>query len=249
MSMTFSQLFAHYYTLYRAEGTPPATTDDEWTIAIRLYNNALLRMAAMDDTKWNFLWGTLQTSTQVSPALVRTLATSTTTYVAPADMAEPGGLIAYVDSLGNRTTYPVIQPHEVQTQGALTHYAYFTGDAQNGWTCHINPTPSTAEVGLSLDYIYYKKPTLLIASTDDGTVETGTTVVAGGDPAFYYNHMLAQRYRADESYSNYQTALRDAEEALKSMKLKNNSGSYYNQWSMQDTGSGFGDTGVGDSPW
>lgn len=247
--MTFSTLFAHYYTLYRAEGTPPATTDDEWTIAIRLYNNALLRMAAMDDTKWNFLYATLQGSTQVSPALVRTVTTATTTYTAPTDMAEPGGLYSFTDSSGARTTYPIIQPHEVQTMNPNSHFGYFTGDQESGFTLHINPTPTTSEVGQSIDYIYYKKPTLLIASTDDGTVETGSSTIAGGDPAFYYNHMLAQRYRADESYSNYQTALRDAEEALKGMKLKNNSGSYYNSWGVQDSGYGFGDVSTGDNIW
>jgi len=245
--MTFSNLFGIYYGLFRGEGTPPATSDDEWTIAIRNYNNALLRMQSFDDTKWNFLYGTLQGSTQSSPTLVRTLATSTATYTAPTDMAEPGGIYTYIDSSGNRINYPIIQPHEVQLQNTNTHYGYFTGDQQAGYVLHINPTPNTTEVGESLDYIYYKKPTLLIASTADGTVETGTTIIAGGDPAYYYNHMLAQRFRNSENYSAYQTALRDAEECLKNMKLKNNSGTYYNAWGVQDSGSGFGDTT--DSNW
>lgn len=244
MSMLFSQLFATYYTLYRGEDTPPATTDPEWVIAIRLYNNALLRLVAMDDTKWSFLYGTLQTSAQVSPALVITLQNGVTSYAAPTDMAEPGGQLTYIDSNGGRTNYPIVQPHEVQIQGAQTRYGYFTGDQQNGFTLHINPTPSSTDVGKGIDYIYYKKPTLLISSIADGTVETGTTVVAGGDPAYYYNHMLANRWRPDENFNSYQTALRDAEEALKGMKLKNNSGSYYNAWSVQDSGAGFGDTGT-----
>jgi hypothetical protein len=244
MAMTFSQLFGTYYTLYRGEATPPAVTDDEWPIAVRLYNNAVNRMVAFDDTKWNFLYSTLQTSTQVSPVLVRTLTASTTTYTAPTDMAEPGGILAYVDASGNRTTYPIVQPYEVQNMPTLSHYGYFTGDQEAGFVLHINPAPSTAEVGMSIDYIYYKKITPLIASTADGTVETGTSVIAGGDPAFYYNHMLANRFRPDENYSAYQTALRDAEEALKGMKLKNNSGSQYTAWGVQDSGFGFGDTDV-----
>lgn len=240
-SLTFKQLFDTYYTLYRGEDTPPATTDPEWVIAIRLYNNAVLRMATMDDTKWNFLYGTLQGSSQVSPALVRTLASSITSYTAPTDMAEPGGQLSYIDLSGNRTNYPIIQPHEVQIQGANSKYGYFTGNQQDGFVLHTNPVPSTTEVGFGIDYIYYKKPTLLVSSTADGTIETGTSLVAPGDPSYYYNHMLANRWRPDENFNSYQTALRDAEEALKGMKLKNNSGSYYNQWSVSDTGAGFGD--------
>lgn len=237
MAMTFQQLFDTYYTLYRGEDSPPALTDPEGVIAMRLYNNALNRMAAMDDTKWNFLYTTLQSSTQVSPTLVRTVTAATTSYVAPTDMAEPGGMYAFIDSDGNRHNYPIVQPHEVQAMGQNTHYGYFTGDQQSGFTLHINPTPSTSEIGQSIDYLYYKKPTPL-----DTTTETGTTVIAGGDPAFYYNHMLANRWRPDENYSAYQTALRDAEEALKGMKLKNNSGTYYNAWTVPDNGAGWGDT-------
>lgn len=242
MSMSFSQLFGTYYSLYRGEDTPPATTDPEWVIAIRLYNNALLRMASFDDTKWNFFYSTLQGSTQVSPVLVRTLAASTTSYTAPTDMAEPGGQLTYIDLNGGRTNYPIVQPYEVQAQGVNSKYGYFTGDQQNGFVLHTSPTPTTAEIGYGIDYIYYKKPTLLISATADGTVETGTTLVAPGDPAYYYNHMLANRWRPDENFNSYQTALRDAEEALKGMKLKNNSGSYFNPWSVSDTGAGFGDT-------
>lgn len=239
--MTFTQLFAIYYTLFRGEDSPPSITDPEWTVAINLYNNAVNRMVAMDDTKWNFLFTTLQSSAQVSPALVRTLGSGVTTYAAPTDMAEPGGILTYIDTSGNAHNYPIIQPHEVQIQSEAAHYGYFTGDSQNGFTLHINPAPSTTEVGYSIDYMYYKKPTALTTS------ETGSSIVAGGDPAFYYNHMLANRFRTSENYPAYQTALRDAEEALKGMKLKNNSGTYYSAWGVQDTGPGWGDTSTNDN--
>jgi hypothetical protein len=233
--MDFSTLFGIYYGLYRGEATPPASTDDEWKIAVRNYNDALLRMHNMDDTKWNFNWSTLQNS-----SATKTLS-ATTTYTAPTDMQEPGGMMTFIDSNNNRTTYPIVQPHEVQAIDKTTIFGYFTGNAQSGFTLHINPVPAGSYIGMGLDYDYYKKPTLLIASTDQGTVETGTSIVAGGDPAFYYNHMLAQRFRVSRNWPAYQTALRDSEEALKGMKLKNNSGSYYNQWSLIDTsGSGFG---------
>jgi hypothetical protein len=223
--ITFKNLFGLYYNLYRGEATPPATTDDEWPIAIRNYNDALYRIQSADDTKWNWLFTTLQSSTQISPALVRTLALSTTTYVAPQDMLEPGGQFTLTDSAGNMTNYPIVQPYQNQALNDNDTYGFFTGDRMNGFTFHINPTPTAANglVGLTLDYTYYRKPTTLIASTDDGTVETGTSIIEGCDPSYLYNHMLAQRLKVDENWSGYQVAMRDAEEALKNMKLKINS--------------------------
>lgn len=236
--MTFQELFEHYYSLYRGESTAPASTDPEWTLAWRYYNDALNRLVKMDDTKWSFLFATLQGSTQVSPALVRTLQSSVTSYTAPTDMMEPGGYVTYVDSAGNRTNLPVLRPHEVQSVSPASVYAYFTGDEQSGFTLHTNPTPSTAQVGQSIDYVYYRKPTYL-TSTEDGT-----SLVEAGDPAFYYNHMLAQRYRVSRNYPSYQTALRDSEEALKGMKLKNNSGYHYNSWTMASNSNSTGGWGV-----
>jgi hypothetical protein len=228
--MDFSTLVGIYYNLYRGEATPPTSSDDEWTIAIRNYNAALLRMSTYDDVKWNFMWSTLQSS-----AAVKILSTGVTTYTAPTDMQEPGGVLTFIDSNSNRLLYPILQPHEVQVTNQLSTYGYFTGNSQTGFTLHVNPSPTATVNGYGIDYDYYKKPTLLIPAT-----EAGTTLIPGGDPMFYANFMLAMRFRNTRNYPSYQTALRDAEEALKLMKIKNNSGTYFNQWSMQDSGSGFG---------
>ena len=238
---TFKNLFGVFYNLYRGEATPPATTDDEWAIALRNYNDALNRAVMMDDTKWNWLFTTLQSSTQSSPALVRTLATSVSTYTAPTDMLEPGAIYTITDSSGGMIDYPIIQPHEVQAMGVNEQYGWFTGNRQAGFIFHISPTPVAADNGKTLDYTYYRQPNYLIASTDDGTVETGTTVVEGCDPSYLYNYMLAQRLKVDENWTGYNTARRDAEEALKNMRLKNNSGNYFRPWTLIDSqGSSWG---------
>ena len=229
--MTFEELFEIYYGMFRAEPDYPATTDPEWKLATQYYNNALLRLQAYDDTKWNFLYETLQNASTGT----KILATGDTTYTAPTEMAEPGGYITYIDSNGGRTNISLVQPHEAQALTSESKYAYFTGDRQSGYVLNVNPAPTSTENGYNIDYVYYKKPTLLT------TAETGTTVIEGGDPAFYYNHMLAQRFRASENFPSYQTALRDAEEALKGMKLKNNSGTWFNEWTMTDpTGDAWG---------
>jgi hypothetical protein len=229
--MDFETLFGIYYNLYRGEATPPGTTDDEWKIAARNYNAALLRMSTYDDVKWNFMWGTAQTASTGT----HVLATADTTYTAPTDMQEPGGILTYIDTNSNRLNYQIVQPHQVQTLEQLSTYGYFTGNSQTGFTLNVNPSPSSTQNGWGIDYDYYKKPTLL-----DPDTEAGTSLLPGGDPMFYVNFMLSMRYRNTRNYPSYSTALRDAEEALKLMKIKNNSGSYFNSWGVSDSGPGFG---------
>lgn len=223
--MDFTTLFGLYYTRYRGEATPPGTGDDEWKIAVRNYNDAIMRMVTMDDTKWNFLWSTNQIENEGD-----SLEDGVVDYDAPDNMLEYGGLLTYVDATGNRNNYPVLQPHEVQAASTSSSYGYFTGDPQNGWELHINPLPTTAQIGQLIDYQLYLNPPLLDPDTEDGT-----SIIVAGDPAFFYNHMLANRFLNTSNYPSYQVALRDSEAALNGMKLKNNSGAYYRPWSLIDS--------------
>lgn len=231
--MTFTELFGLFYTKYRGEESPPTSSDPEWEIAVRNYNDALQRLQGFDDTKWNFLWSTLQTSE--GGGGVTTLTTGVTDYSCPDDMAEPGGQVTFIDANGNRSNYPVVSPHQVQAINDTTQVAWFTGDQSNEFTMHLNVAPTATENGYSIDYNYYRLPTRLDPDTEDGT-----SLIEGGDPAFYYLHMAAQRYLDSRNTVAYQAMLRDSEEALKGMKLKNNSGSFYNPWGVSDTGPGFG---------
>ncbi len=229
--MDFETLFGLFYTKYRGEETPPDTTDPEWQIAVRNYNDALQRMANFDDTKWTFLFGTLQNADDGAS----TLSESVIEYAAPSDMAEPGGMVTYIDDNGTRRNIPVSQPQDIQIRNQNSSFAYFLGDQNNGFNLYLSPAPTATEAGYGLDYTYYKVPERL-----DPETETGSTIIAGGDPAFYYNHMLAQRFLDSRNFPAYSIAKRDAEEALKAMKLKNNSGTYHNAWGVSDTGPGFG---------
>lgn len=232
--MQFTELFGLFWTKYRGEETPPTSGDPEWQIAIRNYNDALNRLEGFDDVKWNFLYSTLLTSS--GSGGVHALFTGITTYACPDDMAEPGGQLTIISASGARTNYPVVQPYEVQALSQNQQVAWFTGDRNTGFTMHLNVAPVAAENGLSFDYIYYKQATRL-----DPDTETGTSVVAGGDPSFYYLHMAAQRFLDSRNFPAYQVMLRDSEESLKGMKLKNNSGAQYQSWTLVDTsGTGWG---------
>lgn len=220
--MTFDQIFTEFYTIYRAEATVPASTDDEYTIAMRFANNALNRWANYDSVYWKELF----TTNQVDESGAQTIVTSQTDYDGPSNMREAGGMIKVLDSSNKVVqTYPILDPQEVQFKGDNSTYAYFTGDPSNGFTLHLNPAPTSSLNGKSIDYVYYKNPT---------EFTTGTDVTECPNSRFLINHMLANRFRASRNSLGYQTSLRDAEEALKNMKQDNDSGNWGNPWKLAD---------------
>lgn len=94
-----------------------------------------------------------------------------------------------------------------------------------GFTLNINPAPTSAINGLDIDYVYYKKASPYTIGTSQSEVSNAEFIV---------HRMLAQRFRASRN-PYYNSALRDAEDALKIMQIDNNSGTWSNPWNMSDT--------------
>lgn len=224
--MNFTQIFAAYHTLYRAEAVVPTSTDDEYTIAIQFANNAIARWENYDATYWKELFTTAQTN---STGGVVTITSGVSSYACPTAMREAGGKIQLKDSSGKIVQeYPIIEPQEAQFRSSTDTYAHFIGNPTAGYTLKLNPVPSTSLSGRLIDYVYYQKATRFVL----GALET--TEMA--NPYFIVHHMLYPRLRASRNpYLN--TALRDAEEALKNMQQDNNSGTFANPWKVADTSS------------
>lgn len=223
--MTFDQIFQTFYTLYRAESDTPASTDDEYIVALSLSKEAITRWANYDGTYWKELFTTLQDSTQVSPALVTTITAGTSTYTAPTDMREAGGFVKLLDADGRVVQrYPIIEVEQVQFKGDDSTYCYFTGDPNNGFVLHLNPSPNANLDGLEIDYVYYKKPTYFT---------TGTDKTEMADPMFIVHRMLANRFRVSRN-PYYSSAKIDAEDCLRTMQADNNSGNWASPWTLPD---------------
>lgn len=230
--MNFTEIFAAFYTLYRGEEEVPDSSDPEYTIALRLANEAINRWAKYDGTYWKELF---TTNLNADSDGDQTIESATATYDAPSDMQEAGGFIKLKDSNGNTTaTYPIIEPQDAQFKGDQGRYAYFTGDPNNGYVLNLNPSPDANLAGKSIDYVYYKKPTVLVRGND---------VTEMADPYFIVHRILAQRFRVSRNWSAYQTAFRDAEDALKIMKMDNDSGNWANPFKLPDnSGSSWGES-------
>lgn len=227
--MTYDQIFTAYYRLYRAESEVPASTDDEYIIGMSYANNAINRWANYDGTYWKELFTTAQ---QNSTGGIVTITTGDSTYAAPTAMREAGGKVQIKNAQGQVVQeYPILEPQQAQFQDSNSTYSYFTGNPTAGFTLNLNPAPQSSLSGLLIDYVYYKKPT---------EFTTGASTTEMANPYFIVHHMLYPRLRASRNpYMN--TALRDAEEALKNMQQDNNSGTWANPWQVADTnGTEFG---------
>ena len=218
----FNDIFEQYYTLYRGESNTPASTDDEYLVALNLSKEAITRWANYDGTYWKELFTTAQTN---STGGVVTVTAGTSSYAAPTAMREAGGFVKLKDADGYTVqSYQILEPEQVQFRNENATYAYFTGDPNNGFTLHLNPAPDASLDGLSIDYTYYKKPTYFT---------TGTDKTEMADPMFIVHRMLANRFRVSRN-PYYNSAKIDAEDCLKTMQADNNSGNWANPWSLVD---------------
>lgn len=225
--MTISELFEAYYTQYRSEATIPESTDDEYTIFLRLANEAISRWASYDNTYWKELFTTLALSGETT-----TIQTGVTDYDAPDDFAEAGGFIKANNASGfSVEAYKIIEPQQVQFQGESSNYAFFTGSPADGYTLHLNPAPASSLNGLSIDYVYYKSPTLATGGSDTPEMTL---------PYFIVHRALWSRFRGSRNPFSDE-AKSDAEDVLRTMQMTNNSGNWANPWAIADnSGSQFG---------
>lgn len=199
--MNFDAIFKEYYTLYRGQATSiPVFADPEYQIAIQLANNAIRKWARADGEEWRELWtsakmdgsGDLLTTTDVS-------------YSAPSNMRKPPAFV-YI----NGTPVRVVSPMEGQSYGT-TDLCYFIGGNNSSYTLYY----SAAKSGMTIDYVYLKRSTLITAATSKPEMS---------DINFMIQDMLASR--AVNSRNNFllKTAKSDAAIALQNMKIENHSG-------------------------
>ncbi|MCB1713164.1 MAG: hypothetical protein KDH96_12030, partial [Candidatus Riesia sp.] len=96
--MDYDSIFQAYYTLFRADSDVPTNSEDEYTVGMRMANEAINRWAEYDGTYWKELF----TTNQSDGTGAQTIVTGQTSYSAPTNFREAGGYVWINDSNGNR---------------------------------------------------------------------------------------------------------------------------------------------------
>ncbi len=146
--MTFDQIFTAYYSLFRADSDVPTSTDDEYTVGMRLANEAISWWSTYDGV----YWATLFTTCQLDGGGSQTITTGQTTYLAPNNFREAGGFVKVLQSNGTeQTRYPIIDPQEAQFKDANGTYCYFT-KGQNYYSTGTVSQSATTVTGVGTTF-------------------------------------------------------------------------------------------------
>jgi hypothetical protein len=206
---SFDDIFTQYYTQFRADSDIPTSTDDEYTVGMRMANEAINRWANFDGTYWKELFTTLQ----LDGGGTQTITTGTTTYLAPGNFKEAGGFVRVKDANGNDLqTYAIIDPQEAQFKAVGSDYCYFTkgqtyystGTASQSTTTVTGSgtTFTSAMVGMQIQYASGEvatitgytsatsltvSPTQTVSSTTYKIVNPGYTLTLGSAPTSNLN--------------------------------------------------------------
>ena len=226
-------------THVRYEGSvssAPSSSDDDYLVRRTLANEAIARWANAEGTLWNELW----TPSAGATGAVTTIATNTTIYALPSNFLFLGGYVRLIDSNGNPTYYKKVDTyiqdlHDADTPGLV----YVTGNANSGYNLNFfpglnNTFPSTADIGKTIKYEYYKTPNYFGNPTD---------VPEMSDPWMIVHYVLAALYVQDSNYEQADKEWAIAEGLLKEMQTKNMMGSWMQDKRVEDQQFTFENTG------
>lgn len=239
--MDYQTIFNEYYIQYRGDSQIPLSTDPEWAIAAGMGNTAIRRWANVDAEDWDVLWTTAAAEGFTATYVGTSASPTITTYDCPDTMERPGGYVKMTDPVSAAyILINVVKLQDVQNTTPSAPFAYFIGNAQQGYQMVLNFSGSSNN-GWTIDFPIYKKPTYfdtsLVINGNGAINEDGTTVTECPDSSFIINYMLAFRFRSNRNFPAYQTAKGDAETALKNMQQKNGTGTPGNTWNLNDTNS------------
>jgi len=218
--MNFQDIFSEYYPLFRGQATNiPAYPDREYQMAVALGNNAIRKWDRVDGELWNELVTRAQDqSITILPVVAKTIAASTVSYPAPTNMRKPPKEI-WVFKNGQYNRLSVLESKNISGLSELNTAVTFLGSANTGYTMLISQKTSEDYDGWQVDYLYYRKPTMLPTTSDPSAI-----IVDMSDPNFMIQTMLAGRYANAKNGFGFNTASAAAKEALIGMKIENSSG-------------------------
>lgn len=217
---TFADIFEEYYSMFRGQATSiPTFTDREFKLGIRLANNSIKKWDRVDGTLWRELYTrATDQSTDNWATANRTISSGTVSYAAPINMRKPPKKV-FLYLGGDYQDVPVIDPDKLAGLSELSNAVAFLGGANQGYTMHMTASLAAQYAGRGIDYLYFKKPTLLTTATDPSATE-----IEMSDPNFMVQDMLVSRYTNERNGFGVQVANREAKISLVNMKIENASG-------------------------
>lgn len=227
MIFTESTLQDYVHSMYEGDTNTPGATDDDYLTRRKYINMGIGFWENWRGTRWNELYTTLTAASDGT----KTTTASMTQASCPTDLVDTLGFVQIVTASNNADNYIQINQDESQVYiraGSGTKLYYLTGTPGS---YKINFNPAIASSGLTIDYPYYKRATLITATSD-------TPVPS--DHMFLVHYVLHWLYK-EENPGMSREHFDIATNMLNSMKLQNDMEKPYQDISLVDkTLSGFG---------
>jgi hypothetical protein len=206
-TLTEQQIINIVFSLYETDTTGWDSSSSEY-LAARNYCNAAIKDWASRDT-WRDLWTSLASNTQSSPTLVKTTTTGTWAYTCPTDFSYPNSWVRTTSGTNNQLW--TIIPTEMIAKHTQDYgnFVYFTGSVKDGFVLNFNPL-KTLTTGETINYEYYKTPTLFTATSS-------TTEIP--DPYYLVYYTLARFLKNDGEDFSYEES--KAREIIDNMTTNN----------------------------
>lgn len=229
MILTEANLQAYIHTMYEGDSDTPTSSDDDYLVRRKYLNLGIAFWESWRGTKWKELYTTLTSAADGT----KTAVTNATQANCPTDLVETLGYVQIADSSSSATNYIQIDQNEAQLYiraGSADHVYYMSGKP-GAYKINWNPIISSSDNGKTIDYPYYKRATLITATSD--TPEPS-------DHLFLVHYSLHWLYK-EENPGMSREHLDISISMLNDMKLKNDMEKPYQDMSLIDkTSYGFG---------
>ena len=164
INYTEAELQSILHRVYEKNVSTPASDDSEYLFRRGLLSDGVEKWGGVAHEE-NVRWKTLFTNLVDATTGDKTASVNTTAYAAPDNFLEISSYVTITNPAGGiLATYFYADPNEVLNklrQNSSESIFYVTGSPNGGYTVNIN-----APVAGTINYSYYKTPTVFTATTD-----------------------------------------------------------------------------------
>jgi hypothetical protein len=203
---TLADMQQQLHTLYESNVSQPVFGDLDYTVRTGYLNAAIHKWESLDGVLWNELYATNSATATDGTTTVFTLPTNLNHLTGNVQVLIPSG--TYIDY----QTIPEQEAHKHRAADTQT-YAFVTG-TPGAYSINFTQAPPVGTLVIP----YYKHATELSAASD---------VTEVPDPYYLIYSALADLQLYASNYYAYNAAGQQAEAALQSMKVRNESLPYY----------------------
>src|SRR3989304_916010 len=199
---TLTNAIAYLNSLYEADSTVPASTEEDYLVWTDLFNIAINLWENEEGVLWKELFVKLADAATGD----KTVTADDYSYTVPTDFKFPASGYVWVGTAPNATAFRILKQEEIQLfENDTGNWCYFLMDTSP--TLEFNPNCELT-TGYTISYMYYKNATKLT---------TGTETFEMSEPMFMIYYALAELKKEEGDLS----AQAIASQKLEAMKTRN----------------------------